>query len=122
MALKRVLIVDDEFHIRQLLGVVLKGVGYEVEYATNGMEALKRCQELPPDLMILDINMPQLGGWDVLSAVRAMDNTRKMPVLMCTSKNLVADVEKADELGATAYVPKPFDIDRLVKKVKELIG
>ena len=119
---KRILVVDDDQNIRHLLEIVLRGGGYEVETASNGMEGLRRVQKAPPDLVILDVSMPQLGGWDVLSAIRAMENTRKLPVLMCTSKNLVSDVEQADALGATAYIPKPFDIERVVRKVNQILG
>src|SRR5687767_12201089 len=104
---KKILVVDDDMNIRRLLEVVLRGDGYEVELAPTGIEALKRIQNAPPDLVILDVSMPQLGGWDTLAAIRAMKTTRGLPVLMCTSQGLVSDVEKADNLGATAYITKP---------------
>src|SRR5262245_58497401 len=104
---KKVLIVDDEFSILDLLTVVLRGMDYSVDTASNGLEALKKLGAYVPDLIILDINMPKMNGWEVLRAIRAQERTRTVPVVMCTSRSLVADVENADRLGATAYITKP---------------
>lgn len=121
MAKKRILVVDDERNIVDLLSLILRGDGYEVATALNGVEALKKAQKELPDLVILDVNMPQIDGWNVLSSIRASENTRKLPVLMCTNKDLVSDVERAEMLGATGYIPKPFAVDRVLKKVRQIL-
>ncbi|MBI4396572.1 MAG: response regulator [Elusimicrobia bacterium] len=118
---KRILVVDDEATIVHLLEVVLQGEGYQIEKAYNGVEALKKIQRDIPDLIILDVNMPELSGWDVLAAVRAGSASRNLPVLMCTNRDLVSDVEQAETLGATGYITKPFEIDRMIRKVKQIL-
>ena len=118
----KILVVDDEQNIVDLISIVLRGEGYDVETALNGLEALKKLQKNLPALVILDVNMPQLDGWSVLSSIRATEETRALPVLMCTNKDLVSDVERAEVLGATGYIPKPFEIERVVRKVKQILG
>jgi two-component system, OmpR family, alkaline phosphatase synthesis response regulator PhoP len=122
MAKKKILVVDDEQNIVDLLSIVLKGEGYDVVSSNNGVDALKKAQKENPDLVILDVNMPQLDGWNVLSSIRASENTRKTPVLMCTNKDLVSDVERAEVLGATGYIAKPFEIERVLKKVFQILN
>lgn len=122
MAKKKILVVDDEQNIVDLLTIVLKGEGYDVLAANNGVEALKKAQKELPDLVILDVNMPQLDGWNVLSSLRASESTRAVPVLMCTNKDLVSDVERAEVLGATGYIAKPFEIERVLKKVFNILN
>lgn len=118
---KRILVADDEQNIVDLLSVVLQGEGYQVETAPDGLVALKKIQKNKPDLVILDVNMPQLDGWNVLSSIRASADTHSIPVLMCTNKDLVSDVERAEVLGATGYIPKPFEIERVLLKVKSIL-
>lgn len=118
----KILVVDDEQNIVDLIAIVLKGEGYDVDTALNGLEALRKLQKARPALVILDVNMPQLDGWSVLSSIRATEETRALPVLMCTNKDLVSDVERAEVLGATGYIPKPFEIERVLRKVKEILG
>lgn len=122
MGPKKILVVDDEANIVDLLKVILRSVGFEVESASNGVEALEKIRRARPDLIILDVNMPQLDGWSVLAAVRSAEATRGLPVLMCTNKDLVSDVERAEILGATGYVTKPFEIDRMLQKVQHILG
>lgn len=122
MAKKKILVVDDEQNIVDLLTIVLKGEGYDVLSAGNGVDALKKAQKETPDLVILDVNMPQLDGWNVLSSLRASESTRAVPVLMCTNKDLVSDVERAEVLGATGYIAKPFEIERVLKKVFNVLN
>jgi len=118
---EKILIVDDDFHILTLLTHVLESDGYAVRAARNGVEALKSLQTDAPDLVILDVNMPQVDGWNVLSAMRSADTTKMIPVLMCTNKDMVGDVERAELLGATDYLPKPFQVDRLLILVRRLL-
>jgi CheY-like chemotaxis protein len=119
---KKILVVDDEPNIVDLLALVLRGEGYEVHTANNGVEALKSIPQVKPDLVILDVNMPQLDGWNVLSTIRSTESTRTLPVLMCTNRDLISDVERAEVLGATGYIPKPFEIERVVRKIHQVIG
>jgi CheY-like chemotaxis protein len=118
---KKILVVDDEQNIVDLLVVVLRGEGFDVTSANNGLDALKKVQKEKPDLVVLDVNMPQLDGWNVLSSIRASEETKSLAVIMCTNKDLVSDVERAEILGATGYIPKPFEIERVVRKVHQVL-
>ncbi|HOW27944.1 MAG TPA: response regulator [Elusimicrobiota bacterium] len=122
MSNKKILVVDDEHNIADLLMVVLTGAGYTVRAAYNGVEGLREVQSFQPNLVILDVNMPQLDGWGVLSSIRATEATRKLPVLMCTQRDLISDVERAEMLGASGYIAKPFEIDRVLHKVQQMLS
>jgi len=122
MRKKKIFIVEDDKNIMDLLTVVLEREGYNVVGVGDGMEALKKIPEVAPQLVILDVMMPKLDGWNVLSTIRANDATRNLPVLICTNKNLVSDLEKAEKLGATGFIYKPFDINQMLEKVRTLLG
>jgi CheY-like chemotaxis protein len=117
----KILVVDDDLHIRSLLIHILEGNGYEVRSAQNGGEALQMIGSYNPDLVVLDVNMPQVDGWNVLAAVRSNPRTQNLRVLMCTNNDAIGDVEKASLLGATDYIPKPFQLDRLLRTVHYLL-
>jgi CheY-like chemotaxis protein len=109
----RILVVDDNADHRFLTRRVLKGVAQEiplsVEFAEDGDEGLARLQGELPDLVLLDIKMPRKDGFDVLEAVRKDPRTADLPVVMFTSSEAGADVDRASALGASGYVTKPLD-------------
>ena len=113
-----ILVVDDEITTRATLNARLKKKeGYTVHLAENGTEALKLAFSKLPTVIILDWKMPDLSGIEVLRQLRTNEETKDIPVLMLTSKNLVSDVELAFEMGALEYLSKPLDLNLISKKV-----
>ena len=121
---QRILAIDDNADIRELIAFILRRENYEVSTASNGMAGLEMIKGAKPDLIILDVVMPEFSGYDVLEAVRSDKSSkiRDIPVLMITSKSSTDDIDQALELGATAYIVKPFRPAKLVTKVKSILG
>jgi CheY-like chemotaxis protein len=111
----RILLVDDEQPIQTLLSFPLQRDGYEVVQASDGREALTRFSEQPFDLVVLDVMMPRMDGWSVLEAVGKLPEESRPHVVMVTALASAPDRERAERLGAVAYVTKPFDMDQLVQ-------
>ncbi len=120
----RILAIDDNADIRELLAFILRREEYEVTSAANGLVGLELIEEIRPDLIILDVLMPEFSGYDVLDAVRSHKDAkvRDIPVLMITSRSSTDDIDQALELGATSYIVKPFRPSKLVAKVNDLLG
>lgn len=122
---KKVLIVDDEPHIRMLLEQTLddlEDAGVEILTATNGREALDMVESERPDLMLLDVMMPLVNGFDVCRAVKAHPEHRKIYVMMLTAKGQEFDRATGAEVGADVYVTKPFDPDEVLARAAEVLG
>lgn len=119
---KKIVIVDDERNLCDLLSQVLTKAGFKTHAVYNGKEALEKIKEIIPDLVILDVILPDLTGHQILKILKESDKTKNIPVLMLTQKDLLKDVEHAMELGATRYLIKPFDIERLLKVVKDMLN
>ncbi len=118
----RVLIVDDEPNIVISLEFLLKREGFAVSVARDGEEGLTAIRTQRPDLVILDVMMPRLDGFSVLSAVRADSELAAVRILMLTAKGREAEQKKGLGLGADAYMPKPFSTQELVAKAKQLLA
>ncbi|EPZ38882.1 MULTISPECIES: response regulator transcription factor [Anoxybacillus] len=114
----QVLIVDDDAHIRELVGHFLSLEGFEIHEATTGKEALVVLEEAKVDLVVLDIMMPEMDGWELCRELRQYDD---VPILMLTAKGETAQKVKGFELGADDYLVKPFDPLELVARVKALL-
>jgi DNA-binding response OmpR family regulator len=111
----RVLIVDDEPHIIQFLQVKLKASGYEVLAATNGSEALAQVQAQEPDLLVLDVIMPGMDGFETLKQIRAVS---PVPVIILSAREANVDKVKGLKMGADDYLAKPFNPDELVARIE----
>ena len=109
-----VLVVDDEPQVVWVLQFSLESEGYETYTANNGVEALDRIAEHHPQLMVLDVMMPRMDGWTVLERLLELPREERPRVVMVTALASLRDRAKAAELGADAYVPKPFDVDELI--------
>ncbi|HSL11252.1 MAG TPA: response regulator [Actinomycetota bacterium] len=109
-----VLVVDDEPQVVWVLQFSLESEGYETYTAKNGIEALDRIAEHHPQLMVLDVMMPQMDGWTVLERLLELPREERPRVVMVTALASLRDRTKAAELGADAYVPKPFDVEELI--------
>ena len=118
---KKVMIVDDEPNIVLSVEFLMKRAGHEVVTAGDGEEALRVLAETKPDLMILDVMMPNKNGFEVCADVRANPETADLPILMLSAKGREAEREKGLALGANAYITKPFSTHELVARVDELL-
>jgi two-component system phosphate regulon response regulator PhoB len=112
-----VLIVDDEKDLRSLLDFNLKQAGYRTVHAANGNEALARAASHMPDLILLDLNLPDLPGTEVCRRLKADPTTHEIPILMLTARGAEADRIAGFELGAEDYIPKPFSIRELILRL-----
>jgi len=115
MSKLKILLVDDDPNIRQLLNLYLEKEGFEVTMADRGDTALKLFRESPPNLILLDIMLPGMDGWQVCREVRKVSN---IPIIMLTAKDETFDKVLGLELGADDYVAKPFDMKELVARIK----
>ncbi|MGC1378537.1 MAG: response regulator [Anaerolineales bacterium] len=117
----RILVVDDDPDVVVLVGDVLKHMGYQVSTARNGVEGLEKAKKEIPDLIILDVMMPEMDGYEVCSRLRADPKTRILPILMLTAKGYLRDKVKGLDTGADDYLPKPYEKDELESRVKVLL-
>ncbi len=118
---KRVLLVEDEKNI--ILGVrtCLDAVGYDVEIVEDGEEALNAVQREHPDLILLDLLMPKVDGFEVLKVLKGKDDTRKIPIIVLTAKAEEEDKQRAMDLGADSYMTKPFKPQELWDTLKHYL-
>ena len=116
----RALVVDDSVVIRDLISVNLELEGFEVFTAGDGETAIELATELRPDVITLDVMMPRLSGFDTVLRLRQDERTEHIPVVMVTGRAQAADVERGDEVGAEAYLTKPFEPAALVEVVTRL--
>jgi DNA-binding response OmpR family regulator len=121
MAKQKILVVDDEPDILEMVGVNLKSAGYEVLTAGNGAEALRKARTLSPHLIILDILIPESDGLEVCKAIRRDSQTAPIPIIMLTAKATEVDRVVGLELGADDYVTKPFSPRELILRIKKLL-
>ena len=119
---KQVLIVDDEPNIVISLEFLMKREGFAVAVARDGEEGLAAIRAGRPDLVVLDVMMPKRNGYEVWEAVRADPSLGGVRILMLTARGRPAESEKGLELGADAYMPKPFSTRELVDKAKSLLA
>lgn len=113
-----ILLVDDDPNISRLVQLYLEKEGFEVKTADRGDDALALFRKLPPDLMLLDVMLPGMDGWQVLKAVR---KSSSIPIIMLTAKDETFDKVLGLELGADDYITKPFDTKELVARVKAVL-
>ncbi len=121
MAKRKILVVDDDPTMVKLINVNLKLNNYSVVEAISGEQALEVIQTEPLDLVVLDIMMPGVDGWEVLRRIRSNTETQEMPVILVTAKTQDSDVIRGWELGADEYVIKPFNPLLLVEVIKMVL-
>jgi DNA-binding response OmpR family regulator len=119
---KRVLIADDEPNIVISLEFLMEQAGYEIRVANNGQEALDLAASFHPDLVLLDIMLPLKSGYEVCQQLKSDPATRAIKVVVLSAKGRDVEVAKAMELGADAYITKPFSTRDLVARVREMLG
>ncbi|MBD0289790.1 MAG: response regulator [Thermoleophilia bacterium] len=116
-----VLIVDDDDGLREYLRANLEMEGYLVREAPSAAEGLRALDEEPPDLILLDVMMPQVDGWEMLRRVRERHGVESIPVVMFSGKVEGDDAAAAEERGAQAFIGKPFDPEQLLAETKQLL-
>ena len=119
---KKILIADDEPNIVVSLEFLMKQKGYLVRTAGNGEEALSAVREFGPDLVLLDVMMPRMSGYDVCQKIRENPAWSAIRIVMLSAKGRDIEVNKGIAVGADAYVTKPFSTKDLIAKVQELLG
>ncbi len=118
---KRILICDDDPAILRVLQVNLEVEGYETLLAHHGEEALQIANAEKPDLIILDIMMPRLDGYETVERLKAADETKKIPVIFLSAKAQQSDIERGKAYGVEDYITKPFDPMDLIDTVERLL-
>jgi len=122
MGRSKVLIAEDEANIVESLSYILRRADIDVDTASNGAEALDRLRRSRFSALILDVMMPGMNGFDVLRAVRADPALVSLPVMVLTAKGQARDRRVAEEIGANAFITKPFSNAEVVESVRRLIG
>ncbi|MFH4965551.1 response regulator [Gaetbulibacter sp. M235] len=119
---KKILIVDDEPNIVMTLEYTFKKQDFEVFIARDGSEALHILESNCPDIVLLDIMMPDVDGYQTLKYIKSKESLKKTKVVFLTAKNKASDIEKGLKLGADKYLIKPFSIKKIVSEVLELLN
>lgn len=117
---KRILVVDDNASIREPLSFLLEEEGYEVDTAENGAQALEKIRSWLPNLVFLDVMMPEKNGYEVCQEVKSDHATKHIYIIMLTAKGQQADRDKSLALGADEYMPKPYSPMAVVERVKKI--
>lgn len=118
----RILVVDDDADIRDLTRLTLASVGFSVQVAAGGLEAIELLRSELPDLVILDIMMPHISGWEVLDFLKNNDETAGIPVMLMTARDQPDDIKAGYDYGATYYLTKPWSTAELLYAVGVALG
>jgi len=121
MVHKKILIADDNENIRDALTYLLEDEGYELLLAKDGADTLRKVRELKPDILFLDIMMPEVNGYDVCRTIKNDPDLKSIYVIMLTAKGQVAEQERGKEVGADEYIVKPFSPMEILARVKNLL-
>lgn len=120
--MKQILSVDDSASIRQMVSFTLRKAGYEIAEAVDGRDGLTKAAQQRYDLIITDLNMPVMGGIEMISALRKVPGFAFTPILMLTTESQPEKKEAGRKAGATGWIVKPFNAEQLVGVVRKLIG
>ncbi len=119
---KRILVVDDEVQLVEMVKIRLEANGYEVLAAYDGQEALDKTREEKPDLIVLDLMLPKLDGYKVCRMIKFDEKYKNIPIILFSARAQESDKEMGVQVGANAYITKPFEPQALLSKIKELLG
>ncbi len=119
---KKILIVEDEESLMKLETILLTSKGYTVEGVTSGTAALKTIADAPPDLVLLDVMLPDLGGFEVCQQLKSSQHTRNIPVILLTAKKSPEDLARGKEVGADQYITKPFKSAKVIAAIEQLLN
>lgn len=118
----RILIAEDEPDIRELVAFTLRFAGHEVVATANGEEALHKASEMVPDIILMDVRMPRMTGYDACRAMKADPLLKNIPVVFLSAKGQDSEIQTGLEAGAEEYLLKPFAPDQLTERVKVILG
>jgi len=121
MEKKKILIADDNENIRDALTYLLEDEGYALSMAKDGSDALKKVREFHPDILFLDIMMPEMNGYEVCRVIKSDPKLKNIYVIMLTAKGQVAEQERGKEVGADEYIVKPFSPMEILSKIKNIL-
>ncbi len=121
MSQKKILIADDNENIREALTYLLEDEGYSLSMAKDGAETLARVREVHPDILFLDIMMPEINGYDVCRTIKSDPELRNIYVIMLTAKGQAAEQERGRAAGADEYIVKPFSPMEILAKIKNIL-
>ena len=119
--MSKILIVEDNEMNRDMLSRRLERKGYEVVMAEDGQKGVDKSKSENPDLILMDLSLPVMDGWEATSTIKADDNTKDIPIIVLTAHAMAGDREKALKAGADEYDTKPIDFKRLLGKIKDFI-
>ena len=122
MSKGKILVVDDEINITQILQFSIGAEGYDVITAQNGEEAIDKARREQPDLIILDIMMPRIDGYEACRILKANPLTKNIPVVLLTAKGRDIDKRLGQEVGAIDYIVKPFSPNKLIDRIHKLLS
>jgi len=117
----RILIAEDERDIRDLIAFSLRYGGFEVVEAANGQDAVDLAVEVKPDLILMDVRMPRMTGYEACKKLKSIDGMKHIPVIFLSAKGQEAEIQQGLDAGAEEYILKPFAPDELASKVREVI-
>lgn len=118
---KHILIVDDYPDAREIWAIFLRSSGYEVSTAADGAEAIAKAEQLLPDLIVLDLELPRISGFDVARRLRSNDATRAIPLIAATGYSHMRQLDRARDAGFDQIVVKPCDPDLLIEEIERLL-
>jgi CheY-like chemotaxis protein len=116
-----ILLVEDASDIRYIVELLLQNVGYTVISVNDGVQAVQRAQQAPPDVIIMDLALPRLDGWEATRQLKERTDTRHIPVLAFTAHALPEEIEHALAVGCAAVITKPFDINTFLDTIDRLL-
>jgi CheY-like chemotaxis protein len=120
---KKILFIEDESALQKTFGDILKQEGYEMISALDGEAGLKMAESEKPDLILLDLVLPKLHGFEVLKSLKEDPGTKDIPIIVLTNLEASGDIEKALELGATTYLVKAsYSLEEVIQKIKKALG
>jgi two-component system alkaline phosphatase synthesis response regulator PhoP len=117
-----ILVAEDERDIRELIVFTLQISGFDVVEAPNGEEAVKKATEIKPDLILMDVRMPKMTGYEACQALKGQDGTKDIPIVFLSAKGQETEISKGLKLGAVKYFLKPFAPDELSAQVNEILA
>jgi CheY-like chemotaxis protein len=121
-ARKKILLVDDQNTVLMMEKMMLRDSGHDIVTARNGAEAIERALAEKPDLILLDVVMPMMDGFEVCRALRRREETRSTPIILCTTRGETTNVQTGYVAGCNDYVTKPFHAPELLSKIKKHLG
>ena len=119
--MSKILVAEDEKDIRELIGFTLRFAGFEVTLVNNGVEAVEKVSEMQPDLIILDVRMPKMTGYEACRQLQENSDTNTIPVVFLSAKGQETEIKQGLASGAVEYIVKPFAPDELTNQVKEIL-